>query len=1077
MVGPAGTRAPLVSFMRSILVAAKVAFVLAIAPASLAIGITTSRAATAGVLDAGAPATAVPASDSTRVVDAKVARPDPAVSGVVLKGLGRFGGATILTTIAGLSVTGDYLWQRMTISDLDIILTDEGSRLVPILHLMKSLGVTVSDSASCLSFQAEDGPPTRIDYEKQEIRIGATSPRPVRAVIGSSDYTGLVDLFVEDAILPEILALPVAWNEAKYGYEAKTTKKLRLFEKRRKERKRTTAEGTRQMTVELPGNLPTAVVNRLSPPSVDFAELSFQMGLTRSNLQNGLAGTVSAPRAGVWTRLFGGDLKTTLISGTGATGPNGIRVRDASWTSAFGSNEIALGGAGFGLSDLIFPSLNLVGVRFNGIWSGTALSDTDPSRMGKQLQFTPTETFEGTARAGSRVTLYINGRQVAEQTAESQPGSIPGDGAYSFEGVNLLSNRTNNVRIVTVDSDSSVEESTREILASNLLAPRGSFLYMGGAGSRRMSSGDGMSSQGRFVGGRALYGITSGLTVGLSLAEQRDMFSRRIGTATFGQDSTLEATLLDSLPVQSYHAGARALWRPLGTTFASMEAAACRDPVDGTDGTALGIGLEWRMGRLRLRPEGFRYSPWYFGGTNAPDRDRMGGRLLADWQGRKVGRISAGWARATDNVDHSRPRTQLMNTFRADWDVPTPIPRTQARLGSRLSWNDGGGGTLRAHSIGIRSGFMRQWNIDTNFQFGGDDRRSILEGRDLLKGMGAGDLSSGGGVESRYRLSHRFWKSIDAAFLHRSGTRQRKTYLDLNFQKHGDWQIRTRLMAGHDWIAKGPFSSFKLDVPLDRLRRNSVGFDLSYSPTAWSVHLGFQTDLLFGFSGPRPYRISGVRIDPESGGVRGRVFLDMNSNGLPDAGEPGLPRMSVLTDLGDHAETGSDGSYVLPGNPKRNRIRVSLNPQTLPAIYTPTQGTQEAQVRPGLLTVVNLGVGVYGTISGSVRDTTAADSTKMGVDGIRVLLVAKDGTVMGSSITAKDGTWYIGEVKPGDYLLQMDPGTLPFDFRSDEMQKEIQMPKAVEPVAIEGIAFIGRRTAPEPEVKEEKLREVKFKKF
>jgi len=107
-------------------------------------------------------------------------------------------------------------------------------------------------------------------------------------------------------------------------------------------------------------------------------------------------------------------------------------------------------------------------------------------------------------------------------------------------------------------------------------------------------------------------------------------------------------------------------------------------------------------------------------------------------------------------------------------------------------------------------------------------------------------------------------------------------------------------------------------------------------------------------------------------------------------------------------------------------VAVSLDINSLPAIYTPTQGRQKAYVEEANFTDVNLGLAVLPALSGTVKVMDKGNLIQ-NLEGVRVMLIQdiqKDPAVK-DSITAYDGSFYIGQIKPGDYFLKIDPATVP----------------------------------------------------
>jgi hypothetical protein len=957
--------------------------------------------------------------------------------------MARLGGELLNTTVVGLEIRGETLIDRLSVPDLDVLMPDPGVRLVPVLRILRIFDVAGKDSAGVLVFRMDGGPRVRIDYSSGEIVIGERAPERVLLTIGYSDLTNHLELYINDELLPAILAMDGGWNERIYGYSYRVARKLAVFDRRLEQQRGTAGPITaRRATDILPNQLPPADVRRLALPAVDFAELSLQSDATRTAAAPGFAGTVSSPTLRVWSRLAGGDLRASVTSQTNFASNRGLDLQGLTWESQLGDNELSIGDNGIGLSEMIFPSVSIRGLRVNGLIGGGNSAESDPSRLGKEATFSPVQNFEGTAPAGAKVTLYINGRVVTSQIVSHAAEAPPGRGIYRFEGTNLFGNQTNVVRVVSVAPDSSIEETKSEIFASNLLAPAGTFVYLAGAGRRLATTATQTVPDGEFMGGRALYGIRPSLSLAVIAARQRGMFL---------------------FPRESVHFGARILWRPVGPVLISGDMARSDDPAGDWRDAAYTAALDGRSGGVRLRSELFRYGPRYFGGSNTPIHDRSGTRGALSIRLGPQGRLTVAALRAHDNLDRRLPNTGTLKMVRTDATLATPISRTRLRIGWTSESGTNSEQNRRAVSIGLESSLLRRSRLDAAIQrgvgYGVRNRNHFMGGQDPLEGIASGDLSYGQPLASSLRATRSLGRSMDIAIERHSTYNSRRTFLDLTWAPASWGSPRFRVESGYDDLDRTVFGQWKTTISLDRGHQNTLDADATLSRTAWTVHVGVQLNCLFAFSGPKPFLITGRQIDPAAGGIKGRVFIDANANGLPDAGEPGLPQAEVIDDAGNRTAAGADGRFVLPGGWSRNQTRVSLNSSTLPATYTPTQGTQLARLRPGLFTEVNLGVGVFGSISGSVCDSSMRASDRSTVAGIRVLLVAVDGTVAGTSVTSRDGSFYIGEVRPGRYTLALDSQTLPPTLRVSASSREFQMPGGTEPVVIDGVAFYGTSTA------------------
>jgi hypothetical protein len=170
--------------------------------------------------------------------------------------------------------------------------------------------------------------------------------------------------------------------------------------------------------------------------------------------------------------------------------------------------------------------------------------------------------------------------------------------------------------------------------------------------------------------------------------------------------------------------------------------------------------------------------------------------------------------------------------------------------------------------------------------------------------------------------------------------------------------------------------------------------------------------------------------------------------------------------LGEMTTTVTDkkGYYILPAPSDASEVRVYLDGSTVPAMYTVTHGTQLAKVYRDSLTEVNLSLAPLISIVGHVvavdpnsahaqaPDPNAPDfaamildiadpnQTKKPVRSVRVSLSdPKSGRLVADSVTGDDGSYYLGDVQPGRYVLRVDTNTLPKSHELAEQERIIEV--------------------------------------
>ena len=186
--------------------------------------------------------------------------------------------------------------------------------------------------------------------------------------------------------------------------------------------------------------------------------------------------------------------------------------------------------------------------------------------------------------------------------------------------------------------------------------------------------------------------------------------------------------------------------------------------------------------------------------------------------------------------------------------------------------------------------------------------------------------------------------------------------------------------------------------------------------------------------------------------LSGFVYVDANNSGVFNSGDAGIPGVTVtLTgtdDLGDPLSvattTGADGSYAFAG----------LRPGSYTVAETDPSGYLDGQVTPGTgggtvdgrtiggltLTSAENATGndfaslIPGTLAGIVyrdaNDSGQYQASDVGVGGVTVTLTGTDDQgdpVSLSTVTANDGSYSFGNLRPGTYGLSASTPAGSFD--------------------------------------------------
>ena len=166
--------------------------------------------------------------------------------------LSRLTGPRIETTVVAMELHGLAKRDVITVPDLDML--ERGDvRLLPLLRLLRGFAMEPRDSASTLIFVPDGAPVVQVDYAAGTATIaGVTAPVPMQT--GISDITNLPELYVGESAVAAMLAMQVEWDPRLYAYTFRTSRPLRIFDRRRENA--WLARRSAFASYDLPGNLP-----------------------------------------------------------------------------------------------------------------------------------------------------------------------------------------------------------------------------------------------------------------------------------------------------------------------------------------------------------------------------------------------------------------------------------------------------------------------------------------------------------------------------------------------------------------------------------------------------------------------------------------------------------------------------------------------------------------------------------------------------------------------------------------------------------------------------------------------------
>jgi protocatechuate 3,4-dioxygenase beta subunit/phosphotransferase system IIB component len=219
-----------------------------------------------------------------------------------------------------------------------------------------------------------------------------------------------------------------------------------------------------------------------------------------------------------------------------------------------------------------------------------------------------------------------------------------------------------------------------------------------------------------------------------------------------------------------------------------------------------------------------------------------------------------------------------------------------------------------------------------------------------------------------------------------------------------------------------------------------------------------RSDVDFGYTGAAA-----------DGSIGDRVWADTDGDGVQDAGEPGLPGVTVRLRDGDGnvvatTATDANGTYSFDSL-AAGTYSVEIDAATLPAGTVPTYdldgiGTPNAasveleadQERTdadfGYRGSASLGDRLWIDIDG---DGTQ-DAGEPGINGVTVELVDGSGTVIATTTTAGDGTYTFSNLLGGSYTVRVVAATLPAGLTPSYDLDGIGTPNAAAVTVTGGVA-------------------------
>lgn len=925
--------------------------------------------------------------------------------------------------VAAFTLKGKRARNKLYISDLEIIVTDEGDRYFPLFRLLRALNVEKTEKDFLITFQPEGSPPIVLDLQKKTINKNK-STQALNFIDTLSEISMEREIFLPPTLIADLFSMEIEWDDLEYSFLATTEKSLEIW----KREKSTSLFSIR--TKEILSQLPEA-----HPPafpgsdlfSLDFMELKARAKLRAVDPTIPQEITFNAFEQSLWGSFIGGRYKLRIREPSATWAQEEFSFDDdpplmldwVQWRRRFESTEIVTGDSVFGLNHLVFPTLQNTGIRFNGLLGvhGDALA-RDRSGLGVNGVFVLPQTFSGLAPLGATVELILNDRIIDTEEVLTSLPSQPGTGRYSFEDVSLAPGSLNNLIIKITETDGEVTIIEKKILGSSTLLPRGSVAFLSSLGTDRDI--ETYNNRGLFIGGRLLYGLTDNFTIGSTCAYQKNFF----------QPATLDSYDLyeRQYPVSSFHTGAQFTWQPFDNSLLS----GYFSWVTGDDGEEdvfsknIAYSLEYAFAPrqdLNLDVIHFFYGPNFFNGTNRDLMDREGYVINPKWRPHSMLSISTSLGRVKNNVTGD-----LLETLSADFQNLTlstrVIPKSTLRFSfDRLSpsWDEE---TKEIISIGLRSYLSSGISFNGIYATGND--LSLEENDFLFQGLSLPGISFNSSRSTSLNFKKKFsnWGGFSLGYSKSDSSEDLSLSHTKVFNNKITLEMRTEL--GYQYDTDSLFFENISQIPLNASKKTNLIIRSRLEKEEWRVEVTLTLNELFSFFGRRPNLMkSQSRINPEKAIIYGKVFVDSNANAVFDEGEQGLEGMEVFLNNTRSVESNDDGEffYAVSGGNTGEKI-LHLKGDGIPAIYSCTHGQQHVNCREGEVTEVNFGLAPLNVIMGRVV-INGIDMEQQFASGIKVTLTPANGDdIKLHSITASDGSYYLEDIRPGEYHIQLDPETI-----------------------------------------------------
>lgn len=706
-------------------------------------------------------------------------------------------------------------------------------------------------------------------------------------------------------------------------------------------------------------------------------------------------------------------------------------------------HELSLGSNEIRLSDLAIPGANIVGAKF-----GTLGASNNSSAVPRIIS--------GRADDNTYVELFVNDIYTDKQTIEN--------GRFDFDSLNYPSGSFIKIRVEQVNQDNTRKTVYEHEFSQDkdLLAPgQNEYLAFSGIDNSITNQNIKLFSKKtqdssylpiKYMSGfKFKRGLTKKLTVGSNFANN---FNLTEPTKFFAQNTTDSVrTFRQSELTTGSVATVSANYAPIANLMISTEtgfSSASSKSKYETNGNDFGsvVSFDYDPKQYKLTGKVFNYGSNFYSGGYSDTTDKRGIELGGNWNVDKVN-ISGNILKYNSNLDNLF-NGGLSDISSYNLSASGPInDKSTLRMGIRsasaknsLVYNGQTDLSLTLNSnLSEKVNFMVDFIKSKNRNEQNDNQSKSGTSTNRLNA----NLDIDAGKVGVFRLSHEIMTLTPEERMYLSSESSdytklpisKSVYVKLDRSNKPFKHFTASPNFGYRYNGDNKGVLFGLGLGYELRAGRQLMMNYSYNSlfarynnsnfisgnSSHTLSLNLVDSLNFGETAGLSSALDRDSFNPENGIIKGCVFLDLNQNGVKDAGEEGVAGIDVTVKNMYTVTTDKKGNYVAPRLFQAIHA-IGVDKDNLAFIYSPVGNDVAVNVKRGRVYVANLGVIVIpGSVSGKV-DVKIPDKS---CSDVIILLLDKDNKEVKYTTTDSSGSYYIGAIPPGEYKVIVDKNYLDYN--------------------------------------------------